>query len=218
VTNDGTAMTDEVAGLERQMERGTVRTQSLLNRSFDRIRELEATVEGLVDLLVSRGTLSDREVREAAARAGERVDARPDAAPHTVALREERPSGQPREEVFVDCAARMHVCHAVCCKLSVALSGAEVESGKVRWDLGRPYFLRREADGKCTHNDRSTGGCTVYADRPQPCRKYSCANDGRIWKDFDAMELNTDWLGAHFKPDEPLFVRLDPPGSTRPRV
>jgi Fe-S-cluster containining protein len=211
-------MTEEVANLERQVERGTVRTQSLLNRSFERIRQLEATLDGLVALLVSRGTLSEREVREAAGHAGERVDARSDASPHTVVLRAEEVANEPHEEVFVDCAARMHVCHAVCCKLSVALSGAEVEAGKVRWDLGRPYFLRREADGACTHNDRSTGGCTVYADRPQPCRKYSCATDGRIWKDFDRMELNTEWLGAHFKPDEPVFVHLDPPGSFRPRA
>jgi Fe-S-cluster containining protein len=211
-------MTEEVANLERQVERGTVRTQSLLNRSFERIRQLEATLDGLVALLVSRGTLSEREVREAAGKAGERVDARRDASPHSVVLRAEEAADQPREEVFVDCAARMHVCHAVCCKLSVALSGAEVEAGKVRWDLGRPYFLRREADGACTHNDRSTGGCTVYADRPQPCRKYSCATDGRIWKDFDRMELNTEWLDSHFKSDEPVFVHLDPPGSFRPRA
>jgi Fe-S-cluster containining protein len=106
----------------------------------------------------------------------------------------------------VDCAARMPVCHAVCCKLSVSLSAAEVETGRLRWDLGHPYRLRREADGRCTHQDRETGWCGVYEDRPRPCRTYTCATDGRIWKDFAAVELNTEWLAAHFGPDEPRFA------------
>ena len=213
---DGLDMTDEVARLDRQVERGAVRTQSLFNRGFERIRELEATVQALVDALVARGALSPAELRDAAARASETLTSRPEAAPHTVVLRPDDPRAAARAEQVVDCAARMHVCHAVCCKLRVALSGSEVEAGRVRWDLGRPYFIRREADGKCTHNDRSTGGCTVYADRPQPCRQYSCATDGRIWKDFDGMVLNNEWLDAHFKPDEPVFVQLDAPGSRPP--
>jgi hypothetical protein len=47
------------------------------------------------------------------------------------------------------------------------------------------------------HNDRRTGGCTVYADRPAICRRWSCANDARIWKDFERMELNVAWLSTN---------------------
>jgi Fe-S-cluster containining protein len=91
----------------------------------------------------------------------------------------------------------MPICNAVCCKLHFALSQGEVESGKVKWDLGQPYYIRHETNGFCSHNDRQTGGCSIYADRPGVCRKYSCANDERIWKDFDNMELNREWLDAN---------------------
>ncbi|HWH23765.1 MAG TPA: hypothetical protein VNW68_02605 [Candidatus Limnocylindria bacterium] len=208
-------MTDEVARLERQVARSHARFQSLLNRSFERIRQLEALVHGLLGVLADRGIASPAEVEAAAARVAGELDARPDAEPQRVMLRNETTDESRPPEVFVDCAARMHVCHAVCCKLTVALSAGEVESGSLLWDLGRPYVLRREADGLCTHNDRTTGFCGVYADRPRPCRQYSCATDGRIWKDFERMELNTEWLAAHFKPDEPAFVPLDPAGSHR---
>ena len=108
----------------------------------------------------------------------------------------------------VDCAARMHVCHAVCCKLRFALSADEIEAGRVRWDLGRPYMIRHEADGFCTHNDRACGSCRVYAHRPTPCRTYSCVGDTRIWKDFERMELNTEWIAANLGPQAPHGVEM----------
>jgi Fe-S-cluster containining protein len=100
----------------------------------------------------------------------------------------------------------MHICHAVCCKLNFALTAEEVDAGKVKWDLGFPYIVRHDADGLCTHNDRATGGCGVYADRPGICRRYSCANDRRIWKDFEKMELNSEWLDEHLS--EPTRIRV----------
>ena len=30
------------------------------------------------------------------------------------------------------------------------------------------------------------------------CRQYSCVHDERIWKDFDAMIPNDEWLDQHF--------------------
>jgi hypothetical protein len=97
----------------------------------------------------------------------------------------------------VDCGARMSICQAVCCKLDFALTREEVLAGQVQWDLGRPFFVGRDTNSYCVHNDRRTGGCGVYADRPAICRRWSCANDPRIWKDFDGMELNAEWLSAH---------------------
>lgn len=102
-----------------------------------------------------------------------------------------------RPTVPVDCDARMQICQAVCCKLDFALTREEVLAGQVRWDLARPFFVGRATSGYCVHNDRRTGGCTVYADRPSICRRWSCANDARIWKDFDHLELNVEWLSAN---------------------
>jgi len=206
----GPVPTSDLDGLARQVERGGVRTQTLFNRTFERLSEVETILLGLLDVLLERKIVTEAEIEPAVRRIEEEVATRADLAPQAVALRVDSPAAAARPEVFVDCAARMHVCHAVCCKLAVKLDAEEVEAGRLRWDLGRPYYLRKEADGRCTHQDRSTGGCGVYADRPKPCRQYSCANDRRIWKDFDGMVLNDAWLSDHFKPDEPQFITLQP--------
>ena len=205
-----TAMIDPLAGLERQLERDSVRTQGLFNRTFERLSELEQLLLGLLDTLIKRGLIVEHELEPAARAIGEQVATRGEGREHAVVLREETPEQAARPEPVIDCAARLHVCKAVCCKLSVQLSAAEVESGRVRWDLGRPYLLRREADGRCTHQERSTHYCGVYADRPRPCRQYSCANDRRIWRDFDNMVLNTEWIEANLGPDQPQLIALEP--------
>jgi Fe-S-cluster containining protein len=207
---DDTAMIDPVAGLERQLGRDSVRTQSLFNRTFERMSELERLLLGLVDVLVARGLVSEREIEPAARAIGEELAGRSEDLEHAVILRNDSEEQAAKPEVSVDCAARMPVCHAVCCKLTVQLSADEVEGGQVKWDLGRPYVLRREADGRCTHQDRSTGFCGVYDERPKPCRQYSCANDRRIWRDFDGWVLNTEWLDAHLGADEPQLISLQP--------
>lgn len=201
--------------VDRQLERSGIRTQALFNRTFDRLSELEAILLGLVDVLAKRGLVDEGDLAPAAQQVEEAIAARDEARDHAVALRDDRVTAT-RPETFVDCAARMPVCKAVCCKLSVTLSGPEVESGTFRWDLGRPYQLRREADGRCTHQVRETGGCGVYADRPRPCRQYTCATDPRIWSDFEKVELNHEWLDAHFLPDEPQLIEVQPLRSTPP--
>jgi hypothetical protein len=206
-------MNGELAGLDRQVERSGVRTQQLFNRSFERMAELEAILLGLVDRLVAAGVVDTDDLLASARSVEAEMVARGDGLDHLVMLREDPPDAK-AEPAVVDCAARMPVCHAVCCKLSVSLGAAEVETGRLRWDLGHPYRLRREADGRCTHQDRATGWCGVYGDRPLPCQTYTCATDSRIWKDFAAVELNTEWLAAHFAPDEPRFV----PPKPRPQL
>ena len=37
----------------------------------------------------------------------------------------------------------------------------------------------------------------IYDDRPSPCRLYTCEHDERIWTDFEAMELNQEWIDAN---------------------
>ena len=204
-------MNREVASLDRQVERSGVRTQQLFNRSFERLSELEAILLGLVDRLVAAGVVDADDLVASARKVETKMVARGEGLDHLVTLREDPPDAT-TEPAVVDCSARMLVCHAICCKLSVSLSAAEVETGRLRWDLGHPYRLRREVDGRCTHQDRETGWCGVYEDRPRPCRTYTCGTDGRIWKDFAAVELNPEWLAAHFGPDEPRFA----PPKARP--
>lgn len=197
---------DELDGLLRQVERAGLFTHSALGRSHLRQRELESFVYGLIDVLLARGVLSEPELAAAVAAAGEELDAGGETPEPGVVLRIDEASAEVEPPVEVDCAARMHVCGAVCCKLDFALSQDEIEGGVLRWDMGRPYVIRHEADGLCIHNDRASGGCGVYADRPTPCRRYSCAKDERIWNDFDAMELNVDWIAANIGDAQPRLL------------
>jgi Fe-S-cluster containining protein len=114
-----------------------------------------------------------------------------------IAVRVETEEPQDRPDVEVDCAARMHVCQAVCCKLKFPLSAEEIDGGHVKWDIGHPYIIRQESNGMCTHNIAGSCGCSIYENRPGVCRRYSCANDARIWTDFDNMVLNQEWIDAH---------------------
>ena len=95
-----------------------------------------------------------------------------------------------KEEVEIDCASRLHLCRAACCRLELALSRRDIEEGILKWDLGRPYMLARDADGYCRHLDRGTYRCTVRQHRPIPCRGYDCRKDARIWLDFEQAMIN----------------------------
>lgn len=180
--------------LERQLTRSSLFVNNALGQQGARLHELEAFIFGLVNLLVERGMISADEVTQSVLGAGSEAAAlrekvRP---PVNISLREDEP-GEP-EPVEIDCAARIHLCRAACCRMRFPLSALEVEGGMVKWDLGRPYEIRREADGYCTHQDRSSGRCSVYGHRPGPCRRYDCRSDTRIWLDFAGMVPNTAWL------------------------
>lgn len=207
------ASRSQLAELDRQLERGSLFTQATLQRGFRRIDEAETLLVSLVRALAAKGLVSEDEigVHLADAEPAE-PDLEPDTAPDddpraaqpsinwpSVALRVD--PGEPgRAGAVVDCDARMPVCHAVCCRLKFPLTVDEVDAGHVKWDIGHPYIIRHESSGACTHNDAATGRCGVYEDRPTVCRDYSCAGDTRIWKDFDAMVLNQEWIDANLNP------------------
>ncbi|MDQ4098381.1 MAG: YkgJ family cysteine cluster protein [Actinomycetota bacterium] len=203
----------QLAELDRQVERGSLFTQATLQRGFRRIDEAESLVAAMIRALTAKGIVSEEELGvvlhdndeaaqadDGAAESGEEEEVlpvQPTINWPTIALRVDDPDVGEAPEVIVDCDARMHVCHAVCCKLKFPLNTEEVETGVVKWDIGHPYIIRQESSGWCTHNDTATGRCGIYADRPGICRRYSCANDTRIWKDFDNMVLNDEWISEH---------------------
>lgn len=213
---DWAAPPDEpVAELERQMERGSQFTQAALAQVIERLSAVEGRITELFRYLgaeTEEEAAPSSEPSESQASAGEEVEGLTDAQRHvqwpSIALANERDENKPKVEV--NCTERMHICHAVCCKLSFALTPGEVESGKVRWDLGFPYFIRHGTNSYCTHNDTATGRCTVYADRPGVCHRYSCAHDPRIWKDFDNMVLNEEWIRGNLSARGHIAIRSLP--------
>lgn len=84
-------------------------------------------------------------------------------------------------------------CAAVCCRgyAVVALTEVEAMSGKYQYkeategctcvlctkmrELDVRYNLRKLPDGSCIYLD-GTRKCSIYEDRPESCRKYSCVN------------------------------------------
>jgi Fe-S-cluster containining protein len=200
-----------VRELERQVERGSMFTQAVFQKSFTRLSLVEAAVREVVEVLVARGVLDGDDLPDAHAALAE-TEPRPDredgpqsALPWpAVAIRVDPEVEGPPEPV--DCAARMPVCQAVCCRMKFALSQDEVEKGRVKWDIGHPYVIRQDSNGYCCHNDGATRGCTVYEDRPRLCQRYSCRGDDRIWTDFDGMVLNTEWINDHLAEGDAILL------------
>jgi Fe-S-cluster containining protein len=220
VENAGEHSCNPVSELERQVERGSMFTQAVFQKSFTRLSLVEAVVREMLDLLVERGVVAGGELADAMNALDETADGSLDDKDErsklpwpAVAVRVD-PS-EPTNPEPVDCSARLPVCHAVCCRLKFALSQDEIEGGQVKWDIGHPYVIRQDSTGYCSHNDCASRSCTVYDDRPRVCREYSCRGDGRIWKDFDAMVLNTEWVTAHLSGrDAILLVDAEvPPGA-----
>lgn len=194
--------------LERQVERGSFFTHTALGRNTLRLSEIESFAYGLIDVLLEKGVVSEEEIGKAAQNIRQELINTGEGIDSGVALRVENDRETEKPEI-VDCAARMHICHAVCCRLDFALSQSEVEAGNVKWDLGRPYFIRHDTKGRCAHLlNHESGGCSVYANRPAVCRGYSCANDERIWKNFENMELNNEWIAEHLYETRPRALKV----------
>ena len=183
---DAASVRHEVArGLEYAHHRANVNTGKLL--------EVTSFAYSALELLMEKGFLTEEELNErkgvVAGRLAERfrdagmgvMHAEPDG---------DKYSFEPAPAI--DCENRVALCRAACCRLAFALTRQDVEEGVVRWEFGRPYMIRQERDGYCTHLDRGSCQCTVYHHRPLPCRGYDCRSDKRIWADFEARVVSPD--------------------------
>jgi len=194
--------------LERQLEHSGIFSHTVFSRFASRINENEAFLYGLIDFLIEKNgfTADDlkpyiEKVKKEAVEAGENLNA-------GVALRL-GVDNKSVPTVAVNCEERMHICKGICCKLNFALTPEEVESRELKWELGHPYFIRHEKSGYCSHRDEQNQCCGVYNKRPAVCRTYSCRDDERIWKDFEKMELNTEWIEEHLSPAEPRIFSIN---------
>jgi len=188
-----------VQELERQLERSGYFTHSSLSQQAERINEIESFLYGLIDTLIDDGKVQKEKLEQVVQKVRKETVERHEHFHAGIAIRVDGKETAIDDFVPVNCDERMHICKGVCCKLNFALSVDEIESGKPKWDLGQPYYIRQKSTGYCTHLDENKQCCSIYNDRPKVCRKYSCAKDTRIWKDFEKMELNTEWIAQNLK-------------------
>jgi len=177
----------------------------------DDLLRLAARVVALEDALVQRG--DDPAALTAAIDAGEATALARIRGADAVSL-DRLHLGDPVDKYAVvsdggpPCAELIPICGARCCRLSFALSTQDLDEGIIKFDLGRPYLIRHDEDGACTHLDRGTHGCGVYAARPAVCRQYDCRGDARIWADYDARVLAPEPIDAGDEPAREVLERV----------
>ncbi|MFQ6029014.1 MAG: YkgJ family cysteine cluster protein [Dehalococcoidia bacterium] len=182
-----------------ELIRGLIYTHNRANANTTEVHQSTADIQALVEILVERGVLNRETLEKRRQEAAQRLRRQYIERGMAVAMQEFNVSKYEfKGGVEIDCENRVHLCKAACCRLPLALSKEDVKEGAVRWDLGQPYMLARNKDGYCNHLNRATHQCTVYANRPIPCRGYDCRKDKRIWSDFENKIANprindSDW-------------------------
>lgn len=197
--------------LEQQLTRGAYYLHTAITRQAERLNESEAFLYGLIDSLVESGLVEPSILQSKIAALREEVRQKGEQFTTGVMIRQDPP--QAPEPPAINCSERLPICKAACCRLSFALSVPELEEGKVRWDLGRPYLIRHDAKGRCVHLQAGSCACGIYEDRPRVCKVYSCRGDERIWKDFDGMILNTEWIEANLSGDRIVLAAVEMRGQ-----
>lgn len=148
------------------------------------VAQQEARTTALLEELIASGVIDLRAFEARLARVSERPVA-PDPIERMVFVGETVDKYGLVDLPRIDCAARLHLCRARCCKLQFPLTFQDLDEGVVRWRYEQPYVIRQREDGYCVHNCAETLRCEVHASRPATCRVYDCRRDKRIWIDFE---------------------------------
>lgn len=189
--------------LRQSIVNGLLYTHTRLNANQRKTLEATSFLYALVELLNEKGLITIAELDERKALVAQRL---------TEQVRREGNGALVQEPEYdkynfphgaqIDCEKRVHLCKASCCRLPFALSKQDVREGIVHWDFGQPYLIEHDASGYCTHMTQDTCACTIYDQRPAPCRGYDCLHDQRIWLDFAQMIPNP----AILQPDWPASL------------
>lgn len=197
----------------RDVDRGFMFVHNNATEQLEQIRRLSAHVYALTELLVRDGVVKIPEL-EAAREATHTgmMEQYPQRWLVARVQQAEHDKYDPAHEVPIDCASRLPLCRAACCRLDFYLTEQDLLEGVVRWDFVRPYHIKKREDGSCVHCS-AEGRCEVWAQRPGVCRTYDCRKDARIWQDFEARIPNPA-LAA--REGEPKRAAPDAPDSQPP--
>lgn len=155
------------------------------------VAELSANLNALTEVLIADATIALEDYEERRALMVERHQKRQKRNP-LVVLEPEPDKYQLTVLPDVDCAAKMHVCKARCCKFEVNLSVQDLDERILRWSYDQPYTLAKRVEDKMCVHSGADGACTVYENRPASCRVFDCREDPRIWVDFENNVLADD--------------------------
>lgn len=172
-------------GSKEELGRGLIYIHEKLSSRILAHQELTSHVYALTELLIANGTVS---LRDFEARKSKTRDAMlSEAMSHWEGARvlSDDTDKYTAEGADINCAERIHLCRAACCKLRFYLSKQDLQEQKVRWNVAEPYQVLHREDGYCSHCSPTTKACEVHENRPLVCRVYDCRNDPRIWEDFE---------------------------------
>lgn len=191
---------DQSENLRSQVAGGLRYTHSRANANTAKLLEVTSFAYAAIELLAERGLITTEELDQRKKLVFDRLVEKFRQDGIGAAYQDpEHDKYSFDATVEIDCASRLPLCKAACCRLRFALSRQDVEEGIVHWDFSRPYFIARGDDGYCRHLDRGCMRCTIHANRPVPCRGYDCRNDKRIWSDF-AQRIVSPELDKLFQP------------------
>ena len=184
------------------IRRGLVYAHNRANANTAEAHQANSTLNALVELLVDQGLVNIESLDARRKQTGEQLRRSYLERGLAVAMQEFGISKYDfKGGAQIDCENRLSLCKAACCRLPFALSKQDVEEGIVKWDLGQPYVIAQGRHGYCSHFEEGSGRCSVWANRPVPCRAFDCRNDKRIWLDFESKTinpqiLNPEWPGC----------------------
>jgi hypothetical protein len=153
-------------------------THTRLNANQRKTLEAASFLYALIELLSERGliTIDELDARKAAVveRLKEQIRREGDGA---MFQDPEYDKYNFEHAAEIDCANRVHLCHATCCRLPFALSHQDVREGIVHWNLGQPYLISRTA--MATAHMIATRVRHLYQP-PCPCRASTAATTGDL--------------------------------------
>ena len=188
---------DNPPDLRQEFVNGLLYSHGRLNVNTQLAFEARSELTALVNLLSKKKIITTEELEEKKETAAKELGQKLQEGGIGVILQDPAPNKYSlKNGEKVDCANRIHLCRAACCRLSFALSGQDVQEGIVHWNLGQPYIIAHDADGYCAHLDRESLTCKIYEHQPVTCQTYHCHNDGRIWLDFEKRIINPDVVRA----------------------
>lgn len=184
--HDQESLTEQGDNLRQEFTGGLLYCHDRANANTKQSLETTAFAYASIELLIEKGLLTEAELNQRKSEVVERLAEKfRDEAMGVFLQKPDRDKYQFEGAPTIDCENRIPLCKAACCRLRVALSRQDLEEGVVRWDLAHPYLIARNAEGYCSHLQSSNCRCSIYEQRPLPCRGYDCRNDKRIWSDFE---------------------------------